>query len=254
MPEGTRALLAELAGVGRDHPLSIEKLCPVLAYYEVDDWREGCERCTQILRYGGLGHTMSIHSRNDQVILEFGLRKPAYRICVNTPTTHGSIGLTTGLDPAMTLGCGGFGGNITSDNITPRHLLNVKRVAYELRPRTRAAGAPRRHRAGGGAARAEPGAAARAAAAAGGADSGRAARRGHRPLARRARGPGAAVRARRRRRPPRPPRRSSARTTCAGPRTPGGALFAGPRTIVTPAARDAAAASDVLVWLDGSSR
>jgi acetaldehyde dehydrogenase (acetylating) len=71
------------------------------------------------------------------VILEFGLHKPAYRICVNTPTTHGSIGLTTGLDPAMTLGCGGFGGNITSDNISPRHLLNIKRLAYELRPAQR---------------------------------------------------------------------------------------------------------------------
>ena len=84
VPAGTRALLAELGGVGRDYPLSIEKLCPVLAYYEVRDWREGCERCTQILRYGGLGHTMSIHSRNEAVILEFGLHKPAFRICVNT--------------------------------------------------------------------------------------------------------------------------------------------------------------------------
>jgi acetaldehyde dehydrogenase (acetylating) len=133
-PPGTRALIAELKGVGRDFPLSIEKLCPVLSYYIVKDWREGCERCKEILRYGGMGHTMSIHSQNDQVILEFGLHKPAYRICVNTPTTHGSIGLTTGLDPAMTLGCGGFGGNITSDNISPKHLLNIKRIAYELRP------------------------------------------------------------------------------------------------------------------------
>jgi acetaldehyde dehydrogenase (acetylating) len=134
IPPKTRVLLAELAGVGRDYPLSIEKLCPVLSYYVVADWREGCERCIQILRYGGLGHTMSIHSQNEQVILEFGLKKPAFRIVVNTPTTHGSIGLTTGLDPAMTLGCGGPGGNITSDNITPRHLLNIKRLAYELRP------------------------------------------------------------------------------------------------------------------------
>jgi acetaldehyde dehydrogenase (acetylating) len=134
VPPNTRALIAELKGVGRDFPLSIEKLCPVLSYYVVKDWREGCERCKEILRYGGMGHTMSIHSQNDAVILEFGLHKPAYRICVNTPTTHGSIGLTTGLDPAMTLGCGGFGGNITSDNITPRHLINIKRVAYELRP------------------------------------------------------------------------------------------------------------------------
>jgi acetaldehyde dehydrogenase (acetylating) len=134
VPANTRVLIAELAGVGRDHPLSIEKLCPVLSYYVVADWREGCERCIQILRYGGMGHTMSIHSRNEQVILEFGLKKPAFRIVVNTPTTHGSIGLTTGLDPAMTLGCGGYGGNITSDNIAPRHLLNIKRLAYEVRP------------------------------------------------------------------------------------------------------------------------
>ena len=137
----TRALIVELKGVGRDYPLSIEKLCPVLSYYVVKDWREGCERCKEILRYGGMGHTMSIHSRNDAIILEFGLRKPAFRICVNTPTTHGSIGLSTGLDPAMTLGCGGFGGNITSDNISPRHLLNIKRVAYEIRPVTGAKGA-----------------------------------------------------------------------------------------------------------------
>jgi len=142
VPEGTRALIAPLSGVGRDYPLSIEKLCPVLSWYEVQDWREGCERCIQILRYGGMGHTMSIHSQNDDVILQFGLKKPAFRICVNTPTTHGSIGLTTGLDPAMTLGCGGWGGNITSDNISPRHLLNLKRLAWGIRPPV-AAAAPR---------------------------------------------------------------------------------------------------------------
>jgi acetaldehyde dehydrogenase (acetylating) len=134
VPAGTTVLIAPLEGVGRDYPLSIEKLCPVLSWYVVSDWRQGCERCIQILRYGGMGHTMSIHSTNENVILEFGLKKPAFRICVNTPTTHGSIGLTTGLDPAMTLGCGGWGGNITSDNISPRHLLNIKRLAYEVRP------------------------------------------------------------------------------------------------------------------------
>jgi acetaldehyde dehydrogenase (acetylating) len=134
IPSGTRALIAPLNGVGRDYPLSIEKLCPVLSFYVVKDWRDGCERCIEILRYGGMGHTMSIHSKNEDVILQFGLKKPAFRICVNTPTTHGSIGLTTGLDPAMTLGCGGWGGNITSDNISPRHLLNIKRLAYEVRP------------------------------------------------------------------------------------------------------------------------
>src|SRR5207249_1414545 len=134
VPSDTRVLLAALEGVGRDYPLSIEKLCPVLSFYVVKDWREGCERCKQILRYGGMGHTMSIHSQNEQIVLEFGLKKPAFRIVVNSPTTHGSFGLTTGLDPAMSLGCGGYGGNITSDNISPRHLLNIKRHAYELRP------------------------------------------------------------------------------------------------------------------------
>jgi acetaldehyde dehydrogenase (acetylating) len=87
---------------------------------------------------------MSIHSKNDDVILQFGLKKPAFRICVNTPTTHGSIGLTTGLDPAMTLGCGGWGGNITSDNISPKHLLNIKRLAYEVRPAVQAGSATNR--------------------------------------------------------------------------------------------------------------
>lgn len=134
VPPSTRVLIAELTGVGRDFPLSIEKLCPVLSFYVVKDWHEGCERCKQILRYGGMGHTMSIHSRNDEIILQFGLKKPAFRIVVNSPTTLGSIGLTTGLDPSMTLGCGGYGGNITSDNISPRHLLNIKRLAYETSP------------------------------------------------------------------------------------------------------------------------
>jgi acetaldehyde dehydrogenase (acetylating) len=150
VPADTRVLIAPLEGVGRDYPLSIEKLCPVLSYYIVKDWREGCERCKQILRYGGMGHTMSIHSQNDQVILEFGLKKPAFRIIVNSPTAHGSIGLTTGLDPAMTLGCGGYGGNITSDNISPRHLLNIKRLAYEISPAASRFGD--REKAGGGAA------------------------------------------------------------------------------------------------------
>ena len=92
-----RADRASSTGVGRDYPLSIEKLCPVLSYYVVKDWREGCERCKQILRYGGMGHTMSIHSQNDDGDprvrpAQAGLSASV----VNTPTTHGSIGLTTG--------------------------------------------------------------------------------------------------------------------------------------------------------------
>ena len=133
VPDGTRALIVPLDGVGRNHPLSIEKLCPVLSFYVVEDRRQGCERCRQILRYGGLGHTMAVHSRDESVVLECALDKPAFRIVVNTPATLGSIGMTTGLDPSMTLGCGGYGGNVTADNISPRHLLNIKRLAYETR-------------------------------------------------------------------------------------------------------------------------
>ena len=99
------------------------------------DWREGCERCIAdpALRRHGPHHVDPLAQRQTSSC-EFGLKKPAFRIVVNTPTTHGSIGLTTGLDPAMTLGCGGWGGNITSDNISPRHLLNIKRLAYETNP------------------------------------------------------------------------------------------------------------------------
>ncbi len=134
VPQGTRVLVAELQGVGRDYPLSIEKLSPILAFYVVQDWREGCERAKAILAYGGMGHTLSIHSSNDEIIREFALQKPAYRIIANSTATHGAVGYSTGLSPAMTLGCGAYGGNITSDNITPMHLINVKRLAYGIRP------------------------------------------------------------------------------------------------------------------------
>ena len=146
VPPETRALVAPLAGVGRDFPLSIEKLCPVLAFYVVKDWHEGCERVLQLLRYGGTGHTMAIHSKDDAVIREFALKKPVFRIVANSQSSMGATGYTTGLAPSMSLGCGAYAGNITSDNITPLHLINIKRLAYEL-PRDRrpgAGGAPSR--------------------------------------------------------------------------------------------------------------
>jgi acetaldehyde dehydrogenase (acetylating) len=136
----TRVLIAPLAGVGRDYPLSIEKLCPVLAFYVVKDWREGALRCQALLRFGGTGHTMGIHSQDDAVIRTFGDTMPVYRIVVNTQASMGATGYTTGLAPAMSLGCGAWAGNITSDNITPLHLINVKRLAW-ARPREGAAGA-----------------------------------------------------------------------------------------------------------------
>ncbi|HET7291490.1 MAG TPA: aldehyde dehydrogenase family protein [Vicinamibacteria bacterium] len=134
VPAETRVLVARLSGVGREHPLSIEKLSPVLAFYVVKDWHEGCERCLELLRFGGTGHTLGIHSRDDTVIREFALRKPVFRIVANTQTSMGATGYTTGLAPSMSLGCGAYAGNITSDNITPLHLINVKRLAYERRP------------------------------------------------------------------------------------------------------------------------
>ena len=131
IPDGTRVLLVRLSGVGRGSPLSCEKLSPILSFYAVQDWREGCERCKQILAYGGMGHTLAIHCQDPGVIRQFGLEKPAFRICVNTPATHGSIGFSTLLPPSMTLGCGTYGNNITTDNITPLHLIQVKRIAWE---------------------------------------------------------------------------------------------------------------------------
>ncbi len=133
VPESTRVLIAPLTGVGREFPLSAEKLSPVLALYFVRDFAAALDTCESLLRFGGLGHTASIHSKDDARIREYGARMPAFRIVVNSPSTLGSVGVTTNLFPAMTLGCGAVGGNVTSDNITPMHLINLKRVAWEVR-------------------------------------------------------------------------------------------------------------------------
>ena len=133
VPPTTRVLIARLETVGRDVPLSAEKLSPILAFYSVPDLATGIERCRQLLQFGGLGHTASIHSQNDAAIREYGQAMPAFRVCVNTASVHGSIGYSTNLSPAMTLGCGAPGGNITSDNIGPQHLMNIKRIAWESR-------------------------------------------------------------------------------------------------------------------------
>jgi acetaldehyde dehydrogenase (acetylating) len=103
----------------------------------VKNAQEGKGVCRQFLEFGGMGHTMSIHASDDRVIRDFALNLPAFRIVVNTPAAHGSIGLTTKLFPSMSLGCGTPGNNITSDNLSPLHLLNIKRLAYERRPMNR---------------------------------------------------------------------------------------------------------------------
>lgn len=134
-PPATRVLIARLEPeqVGREFPLSAEKLSPILAFYAAPNLAAGIALCRRLLEFGGLGHTCSIHSQNRAAILEFGAAMPAFRVVVNSASVHGSIGYSTNLFPAMTLGCGAPGGNITSDNIGPRHLLNVKRIAWESR-------------------------------------------------------------------------------------------------------------------------
>lgn len=133
VPEDTRVLVAEESEVGHAYPFSMEKLSPVLALYTVSDWQEGCQRCIDLLELGGLGHTLGIHGEDLSIIEAFGLEKPASRIVVNTGTTFGGIGATTGIMPSMTLGCGSYGNNITSDNIGPQHLMNIKRVAFGIK-------------------------------------------------------------------------------------------------------------------------
>jgi len=134
VPPGTRCLIADVAGVGRDHPLSMEKLSPILAFYVVDGLSRCAERSREVLGYGGMGHTAGIHTRSREAAVRFGSEMPASRITVNTPTTHGAIGFSTALPPSMTLGCGSWGGNVTSDNVSPLHLMDIKRVAFETRP------------------------------------------------------------------------------------------------------------------------
>lgn len=133
VPEGTRILVSRQSTVGRDNPYSREKLCPVLGFYVEDGWEEACGRCIAILQNEGTGHTMTIHSQDRHVIREFALKKPVMRLLVNTPGALGGTGATTGLQPALTLGCGAVGGSATGDNVGPLNLINIRRMAYGLR-------------------------------------------------------------------------------------------------------------------------
>ncbi|RBP96564.1 acetaldehyde dehydrogenase [Cytobacillus firmus] len=130
VPEDTRVLIAEETGVGKDIPFSIEKLSPVFALYTAESYQEAKEICLQLLNLGGRGHSLSIHTNDDAVAKDFALEMPVSRMMVNTLSSIGAVGATTGLMPSLTLGCGSFGGNITSDNVTARHLINIKRMAY----------------------------------------------------------------------------------------------------------------------------
>lgn len=139
VPATARILVARLDKVGRDEPLSGEKLTTVLGWYECDGWEAGCDRSIELINFGGRGHSLVIHAQDDSIIMKFGLEKPVFRIMVNTLGTLGTTGMTTGVMPSMTLGSGGVGGSITGDNITVHHMYNIKRLAYELHPPPEAA-------------------------------------------------------------------------------------------------------------------
>lgn len=133
IPVGTRVLISHQNTVGKDNPYSREKLCPILAFYVEDSWESACRRSIEILNNEGAGHTMTIHSEDMSVIREFALKKPVSRLLVNTPGALGGVGATTGIAPALTLGCGAVGGSATSDNVTPMNLINIRRVAFGIK-------------------------------------------------------------------------------------------------------------------------
>jgi acetaldehyde dehydrogenase (acetylating) len=133
VPADTSIICVEIGGVGKQYPLSAEKLSPVLSLHFVKDFSTALDTCYALLKFGGLGHTAVIHARDEVRVREYGLRMPAMRVLVNTSSPQGSTGITTNVFPAMTLGCGAAAGNATSDNIGPLNLINVKRLAYAVR-------------------------------------------------------------------------------------------------------------------------
>ncbi len=132
-PAGLRLLVAERRYVSDADPYSRAFPAPVLAWYVEDDWRHACEKCIELLLHEGKAHTLVVHSRDNEVIRQFALKKPVSRILVNTPAAFGGMGLTTDLFPALTLGSGVAGYGITSDNVSPLHLIYIRKVGYGIR-------------------------------------------------------------------------------------------------------------------------
>ncbi|MDR2457352.1 MAG: acetaldehyde dehydrogenase (acetylating) [Clostridiales Family XIII bacterium] len=130
IPAETTVLLGQQDGVGANYPLSYEKLTTVLAFYIVKDWQEACLLSIELLQ-NGIGHTMSLHTEDPNIVMQFTV-KPASRILVNTGSSQGGTGASTGLQPSFTLGCGTGGGSSISENVGPQHLINIKRIAYGL--------------------------------------------------------------------------------------------------------------------------
>jgi len=133
VPEGTGILVARRKYVSDADPYSRELLSPVLAFYQEDDWMHACEKCIELLLHERNSHTLSIHSGDQDVIRQFALKKPVGRLLVNTPAAFGGMGATTNLFPSMTLGSGSAGHGITSDNVSPRNLIYVRKIGFGVR-------------------------------------------------------------------------------------------------------------------------
>ena len=130
VPQGTKILVAREEAAGPARPYSMEKLCPVLAFFVMDSQEAVLERCVEILTYEGGGHTFAIHAEDEAVIRRFAEKIPVSRFLVNAPAALGGIGAMSKLFPALTLGCGAVGGSSSSNNISPMDLLNIRRVAW----------------------------------------------------------------------------------------------------------------------------
>lgn len=130
VPKGTKILVAPIDGVGEEYPLSKEKLSPVLAYIEVDSVEQGFDLSKQMLILGGMGHSASIHTKDNDMVAAFGEKMQVGRILVNSPSSQGGVGdiYNTNM-PSLTLGCGSFGRNSTTQNVSTTNLINIKRVA-----------------------------------------------------------------------------------------------------------------------------
>lgn len=131
VPQGTKILVAREQEAGPTRPYSMEKLCPVLAFFVMQNEDAVLEKAIEVLTHEGSGHTFVIHATERDVIQRFALQVPVSRFLVNTPAALGGIGATTGLFPALTLGCGAVGGSSSSNNISPLDLINIRRVAWD---------------------------------------------------------------------------------------------------------------------------
>ena len=131
VPPGTKILVAREQEAGPTRPYSMEKLCPVLAFFVMDSEDAVLAKAIEVLKHEGSGHTFAIHAQDQAVVRKFALQIPVSRFLVNTPAALGGIGATTGLFPALTLGCGAVGGSSSSNNISPLDLINIRRVAWD---------------------------------------------------------------------------------------------------------------------------